>query len=88
MYIESIIYQDPVIGEEYEYISNYDGTEFAGLIYDFGLVGYLINNRALAFGMQEATNKKYTCTQCSYVYEGTAAPSACPVCKGTDFVTT
>lgn len=34
------------------------------------------------------TNKKYTCTQCGYVYEGTAAPSACPVCRGTDFVTT
>lgn len=88
MYTESVLYQDPVIGEEYEYISNYDGTEFAQLIYDFGLIGYLTNTKALGFGMHEATNKKYTCTRCGYVYEGIAAPSVCPVCKGTDFVTT
>lgn len=32
--------------------------------------------------------KKYTCTQCGYVYEGESALASCPVCKGTDFVTT
>lgn len=60
MYMESVLYQDPVIGNEYEYNSNYGSTEFAQLIYDFGLIGYLTNTRALEFGMHEATNKKYT----------------------------
>ena len=25
--------------------------------------------------------KKFVCTVCGYVYEGEAAPEACPVCK-------
>lgn len=32
--------------------------------------------------------KKYTCTRCGYVTQGVLAPVSCPVCKGTDFVTT
>lgn len=26
-------------------------------------------------------NEKYVCTVCGYVYEGEAAPEACPICK-------
>lgn len=33
-------------------------------------------------------NKKWTCTQCDYVDEAIMPPIKCPVCKGTDFVTT
>nr|DAN27388.1 MAG TPA: Rubrerythrin [Bacteriophage sp.] len=33
-------------------------------------------------------NKKWTCTQCGYVDEAIMPPIKCPVCKGTDFVTT
>ena len=32
--------------------------------------------------------KKFTCTRCGYVSQGAVAPASCPVCKGTDFVTT
>lgn len=32
--------------------------------------------------------KKFTCTRCGYVAQGAVAPASCPVCKGTDFVTT
>lgn len=32
--------------------------------------------------------KKFTCTRCRYVAQGAVAPASCPVCKGTDFVTT
>ena len=33
-------------------------------------------------------NKKWTCTQCGYVDEAIMPPIKCPVCKGTDFITT
>ncbi len=88
LYVQSILYNDQIIGEEFNYEDQLGGTNFGELIKQVGLIGY-IKNSALDFKFEGAdANKKYTCTQCGYVYEGTSAPVSCPVCKGTDFITT
>ena len=48
------------------------------------------NNAKLVYsvGATFIATKKFTCTRCGYVAQGAVAPASCPVCKGTDFVTT
>lgn len=47
-----------------------------------------INLGTLYLTHDQNLSKKYTCTRCGYVAQGAVAPASCPVCKGTDFVTT
>lgn len=39
-------------------------------------------------GILTPAEAKRTCTRCSYVDEAIMPPIKCPVCKGTNFVTT
>lgn len=53
-----------------------------------GESGEMINLGTLYLTHDQNLSKKWTCTQCGYVYEGISAPISCPVCRGTDFITT
>lgn len=53
-----------------------------------GESGEFIYLGSLHFTHDQFLLKKWTCTQCGYVYEGVTAPVSCPICKGTDFITT
>lgn len=46
-----------------------------------------LNTTIYSVGATFISMKKYTCKRCGYVAEGTAPPTKCPVCGGTEFVT-
>lgn len=51
-------------------------------------IATLNDTTVYSVGAAFIATKKFTCTRCGYVAQGAVAPASCPVCKGTDFVTT
>lgn len=51
-------------------------------------IATLNDTTVYSVGATFIATKKFTCTRCGYVAQGAVAPASCPVCKGTDFVTT
>lgn len=51
-------------------------------------IATLNDTTVYSVGATFIATKKFTCTRCRYVAQGAVAPASCPVCKGTDFVTT
>ena len=66
IYIETILYQDPIIGEEFEYQSPYSGSVLGSAIMNTGLIGYTDNSSALLFDTSgigdEGTARNITAT--------------------------
>lgn len=51
-------------------------------------IATLNDTTVYSVGATFIATKKFTRTRCGYVAQGAVAPASCPVCKGTDFVTT